>query len=244
MMNVRIEFGIATDEFGGYDVYRPQRLSMALAEGAEKIYRHGDVVAEAFAGCGLAGFSIAALRPTVPVVIADAWPDAISVAKLFSARRNLKAEFVECDVYSCFEDRSLDLLIAAPPAVPSPQPDFWRLSRGMEFATNGGAHGTDVMMRAVREAPRCLRAGGRLVLALPHWCEHKSVLSVLGETFASVKTLLRVQNRLVVCENTSAAGMDKQLGYLFALMEAGVIELSVDEHGRISSEVSIVSAEI
>lgn len=242
-MNVRTDFGFAMEEVGRYDVYKPQPLSLALRDGARSEYRPGDAVAEAFAGCGLAGLAVAATKPDHAVTICDIWPDAIEAARLIARNRGLAARFEICDVYGALPPRALDMLIAAPPAVPTPEPGFWRLSRGMEIATNGGSHGTDLMLRAVKEAPDRLREQGRLIIAVPHWCDYRTIFDALETNFESVETISTVRNELVVCQSADDASLRVQLEHLYSMRDAGLIEISIDPDRRITSTVSIVRAQ-
>ena len=63
----------------------------------------------------------------------------------------------------------------------------------MRVATHGGDDGSDLVVRSIAEARRCLKDGGRLLLLLPHWSNVERAWDELRKHYTQVTELSRKQ---------------------------------------------------
>jgi methylase of polypeptide subunit release factors len=96
------------------------------------------------------------LKPTTKINEA-----ALSSAKRNAARNGVVMKLVP-SIYDHFADDEFDAISVHPPAVPYPDGADWGLSPGMRVATRGGDDGSELVVRSIAEASRCLKDGGRL----------------------------------------------------------------------------------
>jgi release factor glutamine methyltransferase len=148
------------------DVYVPRWLSEQLALRAiDRLPATGTAI-DICTGSGAVAAVLQANRPRARVVATDVDPRAVACAL---------ANGVDAVVGDLFaplpEDLAgtVDLIVGVVPYVPTPelpllQRDTFTFERPLSY--DGGPDGTDILRRAIREAPNYLRQGGALLLEL------------------------------------------------------------------------------
>jgi hypothetical protein len=63
----------------------------------------------------------------------------------------------------------------------------------MRVATRGGDDGSELVVRSIAEAHRCLKDGGRLLLLLPHWSNVQRAWDELRKHYSQVTEFSRKQ---------------------------------------------------
>jgi len=225
------------------DIYHPQPLSYALAESALTAYERGNTVLEAFAGIGLAGINICLLDDKADVTITDASDESLSVARKIARQLKVSPKITKDDAFANCDQNSFDLIIAAPPAIPTPEPGFWGLSDGMEFATNGGNDGNDYIIKTIMAARECLKETGTLLITIPHWCEHKQAFRKLQKYFRSVNTVKSLDNPFFPCPSTKTELYRRRKSLVDRLLASQECEIWLDKYNNLISKVSIVEAQ-
>jgi release factor glutamine methyltransferase len=147
-------------------VYVPRPQSEALARRAASLLPHAGVAVDLCAGSGAIAAVLHAARPEATVIASDIDPVAVACA------RDNGVTAVAGDLDSALppEFRGVvDMLLAVPPYVPTEE--LALLPRDVVAyepvrALDGGATGTDLLLRIVDRSVRWLRPGGRLLLEL------------------------------------------------------------------------------
>ena len=148
---------VASDEMdaAGDPVMGPGATTQQLAR--TMAVRPGDVVLDV--GCGAGSLALAAAaRGAVDVVGVDLMDRAVAWSR-FNARLNgLHATFLAGDLVTPVADRRFDLVVSQPPYVIR--------ADATETTTylHGGRRGDEIALRLLREAPRVLAPGGRLLV--------------------------------------------------------------------------------
>jgi len=146
---------VAADSvFFGPDTYRFAALISATL--ATQPARSRGCVVDV--GCGTGAGGVVAVRAGgMPqrLILADINPAALRYARVNAALAGVDAEYVECDLYSGI-DAPIDLIVANPPYLADAQARVYR--------DGGGAHGSALSLRIVREGLERLVPGGMLVL--------------------------------------------------------------------------------
>jgi release factor glutamine methyltransferase len=148
------------------DVYVPRWLSEQLALRAIDRLRPTGTAVDICTGSGAIAAVLQANRPRARVVATDVDPRAVACAL---------ANGVDAVVGDLFaplpEDLAgtVDLIVGVVPYVPTLelpllQRDTFTFERPLSY--DGGPDGTDILRRAIREAPNYLRQGGALLLEL------------------------------------------------------------------------------
>jgi release factor glutamine methyltransferase len=136
--------------------------ALETARGRPEIRR----VLDLCAGSGCVGIAIASERPDLEVTLSDVSAEAIEVARA-NARRLLGAELpaVVADLFDGAPG-PFDLVTANPPYLSDAETDraLGEGSAEPALALRGGAVGTELAARLIREAPAALREGGWLIL--------------------------------------------------------------------------------
>jgi len=133
----------------------------------------GGVVIDLGTGSGAIGLSIAVERPGTEVVLTDASPDALAVARANLGGLGVAGRNVCIEAGSWFAAipealrGTIDVIVSNPPYVPSsdqlaPSVEDWE----PETALRSGPDGLDDLREIVSEAPGWLRSGGALVLEM------------------------------------------------------------------------------
>jgi release factor glutamine methyltransferase len=144
-------------------VFEPRWHTEALARRAAIVLPPGGAAADLFCGTGAIAVHLADVVPTSRVVAVDVDPAAVRCAR----RNGVPA--VLGDVGAPLRTRSLDLVTAVAPYVPSDE--LRLLPRDVRRHTptqalDGGADGLDLVLRLLVDAWRVLRPDGWLVLEL------------------------------------------------------------------------------
>lgn len=221
------------------DVYAPKPASTLLAEVALETVRDGERVLDACTGSGFVAIALATGLRNVSVAATDINPAAIESAQKNAARNGAHVELRLGDLYSPFGKEVFDTIVVHPPAVPYAVGEDWGLTPGMRVATDGGPDGSAMLLRAVHEATLRLRLGGRLLLLLPHWANHRRVRQTLGDSFKEVEQMAERQ----VCFFPAIEGhpTSAMLEHIMALCKAGTIEIDFDKESPLS-RVSVLQA--
>jgi methylase of polypeptide subunit release factors len=175
------------------DVYAPKPASLFFAEVATKLIRPGEQVLDMCTGSGIVGIAVSKFVKDASVVLSDINEAALSSAKRNAARNGVIVKLVPSNLYDHFADHEFDTITVHPPAVPYPVGADWGLSPGMRLATLGGDDGSEMVVRSIAEARRCLKDGGRLLLLLPHWSNVQRAWDELRKYYARVTELSRKQ---------------------------------------------------
>jgi release factor glutamine methyltransferase len=223
------------------EVYAPKPASLLLAGLAIDQLKPGERVLDACTGSGVVGIAIARYVTGSIVTVADLAEPALETAQRNAAANGVNLEVVRSDLYAAFEPGSFDVITVHPPAVPYPAEADWGLSGGMRVATDGGDDGSALVVRSIVEAKPLLRAGGRLLLLLPHWSHLGKARQALADTYPVVKEMDRLSVEFFPVSEGRAD--ERLLGHVKQLAHEGSIEMSFD--GPIPlSVVSVVEARI
>jgi len=208
------------------NVYSPKPASFLLAEYASKLVRPGERVLDACTGSGVVGIAIAKYVKSASVVLADINEAALAAARRNAERNGVAVEVFYSSLYNRFADGEFDVITVHPPAVPYPDGGDWGLSNGMRVATDGGDDGSILVIRAIAEARRALKPGGRFLLLLPHWSHVKKAWQTLREHYSDVTELARKQvDFFPVTEGKPDQAL---LAHVRNLAENGVIEMTFE----------------
>jgi methylase of polypeptide subunit release factors len=139
------------------------------------------------------GIAVGKFVRNVSVVLSDINDAALSSAKRNAARNGVIAKLVPSNLYDQFAKDEFDAITVHPPAVPYPDGADWGLSPGMRVATHGGDDGSELVVRSIAEARRCLKDSGRLLLLLPHWSNVRRAWEELRKHYSQVTELSRKQ---------------------------------------------------
>lgn len=142
------------------DVMVPKRGSILLARCMG--VRPSDVVLDL--GTGMGFLAVLAARTARRVVATDVVPSSVEVARA-NALLNGVSEKVEVHLGSCFAPvggLTFDLILANMPQMPVP-PGREGPADPSLLADDGGPDGWTLLDQVIREAPRHLRPGGRLL---------------------------------------------------------------------------------
>ncbi len=147
-------------------VYVPRPQSEALARRAASLLPPDGVAVDVCAGSGAIAAVLQAARPGATVIASDIDPAAVACAR----DNGVTAVAGDLDSALPAELRGVvDVLVAVPPYVPTEKLSL--LPRDVVAyepvrALDGGATGTDLLLRIVDRSVRWLRPGGRLLLEL------------------------------------------------------------------------------
>jgi release factor glutamine methyltransferase len=126
-------------------------------------------VVDACTGTGCIACALALRVPGARVVATDISADALALARENARELGAVVEFVHTDLLAELPDACADLVVSNPPYVAAGECE--RLSptvRDFEprLALDGGADGLRAISRLVREAPRVIVGGGRLMMEI------------------------------------------------------------------------------
>ena len=153
--------------------------------------RPGDSVLDVGCGTGIYGLA-AALLDAPRVVLTDLDPRAVRCARANARDNRVRGvELLVGDLFRPVQGRKFDLIIANLPQTPGPRP--------FTLAKWGGPDGTLHLCRLIREAPRHLRAGGRLFFLHHELANRPRILKLLERRF-QVRTALRVRREFTPAE--------------------------------------------
>jgi release factor glutamine methyltransferase len=114
-------------------------------------------------GSGAVALAIKKHLPQARVVAVDASDAALGVARSNAAALSLRVKFLKGDWMAGIEER-FETIVANPPYVAEGDPHLAGLGFEPRAALVSGADGMDTIRDIVRQAPRCLAAGGWLLL--------------------------------------------------------------------------------
>ncbi|HUO82045.1 MAG TPA: peptide chain release factor N(5)-glutamine methyltransferase [Gammaproteobacteria bacterium] len=124
-------------------------------------------ILDAGTGSGAIALAIAGERPRCRIVASDISSAALAVAKRNAERLAAgRLAFVAGDWLAPFAARSFDLIVSNPPYVPDADPHLEQgdIRAEPRLALAAGIDGLDAIRIIAREAPRCLRPDGWLIL--------------------------------------------------------------------------------
>lgn len=223
------------------EVYAPKPASLLLAKQAIERLNPGDRVLDACTGSGVVGLAVARYVANSIVTVADLAEPALATVHRNATANKVNLEVVRSDLYAAFAPGSFDAITVHPPAVPYPAEADWGLSQGMRVATDGGADGSELVVRSIVEARPLLRPGGRLLLLLPHWSHLGKARQALANTYPEVKELERLSVEFFpVREGRSN---EQLLGHLKRLADEGAIEMTFEGPVPLSV-VSVIEARL
>lgn len=160
------------------NVYEPAEDSFLFVENLS--VESGDIVLDMGTGCGILG--IVAAEKASEVIAVDVNPHAIRCAKE-NAKQNKVADrmsFVQGSLFAPLRMKKIfDLIIFNAPYLPTESTE--KLS-WIEYAWSGGLNGRQVIDRFICEAPKYLKASGRVLLM-------QSNLSGIDETVRKFKSV-------------------------------------------------------
>ncbi len=161
----------------GGDWYRPSDDTFLLAEVL------GDASGSSALEIGTGSGYIAALleQRFGRVVATDISAGAIGQ----TMKRTKKTEFVCCDSASAVSNIKFDLIVMNPPYLPS--------DRGSDPAVDGGAGGTEVTLRMVRDSVRLLGREGRMLIVTSSVADHQELVSRIRKMNLSTRIAGRKQ---------------------------------------------------
>lgn len=221
------------------NVYPPKPASLLLAETAIRVLDPKQKILEVGTGCGVVAIAIAKFVSHAHVVATDINPEAVSVAKQNAQRNNVNLKVLLADLYTPFQDEEFDVIVIHPPAIPYLPETDWGMSKGMGIATNGGLDGSDLLIRFIADAKRCLKKNGKLLLLLPHWSNTKKVYDVLREQYEDVEELARQKIEFFpIIEGKPEAEV---LDHALNLAKEGIIELWSEEE-KLFSYATVIQA--
>ncbi|MBA3564722.1 MAG: peptide chain release factor N(5)-glutamine methyltransferase [Gammaproteobacteria bacterium] len=138
----------------------------------ERIALDADLqILDAGTGSGAIALAIARERPRCRVVASDVSFAALTIAKWNAGRLGLgDVAFVAGDWLAPFPARSFNLIVSNPPYVPDADPHLEQGDVRAEprMALAAGTDGLDAIRIIARQAARCLRPGGSLILEHGH----------------------------------------------------------------------------
>ena len=175
------------------DVYPPKPASLLLAKTAIKVIKPKETVLDMCTGCGIVAIAIAKFVPNTKVFASDVNPKAVHLTKLNAKRNDVKIDTRRGDLCKMFTSNKFDVITVHPPAVPYPQKKNWGMPNGMKTATDGGPDGSELVIRSIIEAKRCLKKNGRLLLLLPHWSNTKRAYDSLKKNYSNISELAKLE---------------------------------------------------
>lgn len=153
----------------GPDVLIPRPETEHLVEAAIAKIQPGSTVLDVGAGSGAIAVTLALETPARVVFATDISLPALRVAAVNARRLEAGITLVECDLASCFEPRSVDVLVSNPPYVPrTDHPGLQREVRDYEphVALFAGPTGIEIYERLIEQAATVVRPGGWLLVEL------------------------------------------------------------------------------
>ena len=127
-------------------------------------------------GCGTGLYALAAARKGLRDVWAtDVEPRACDAARANAARNGFRVNVAQGSLFEPVGDRRFDIIVSNPPQTPAPEE-----ARGPKF---GGPDGLRLFEPLLREAPRHLTEGGKLLTFAISLVDTRRFLELLGRDF-------------------------------------------------------------
>ncbi len=180
---------------------RPETEELVAKLLAVKTWPNPAKILDVGCGSGVIGLSLAAGIEGAEVVLTDISLDALELAKKNATALDIKATFVESNLFSNVPNHPFDLIVANLPYIPNAEVP--QLSREVQhdpvLALAGGEIGTELMFQLISESFDLLNANGRLVLeygigqaaALKNAAESAGFETVkVGRDFAGIERFL------------------------------------------------------
>lgn len=221
-------------------VYPPKPASLLLAREVVRLIRPEELMLDACTGTGIIALHAAKSVPQATVVATDLNPAAVKIAGRNAKRNGVRLEIFHGDMYAPVGHRRFDLIAVHPPAVPYAPGFDWGFTKGMRLATDGGPEGSDVIVRAIREAGAYLKSSGRLLLLLPFWSNRKSAVVELKRHFATFKIV--AEESVVFFPAIDGRPTTVMLDYVKSQTEGGIIDIDFSSSVP-RSQVAVILAE-
>lgn len=221
------------------NVYPPKPASLLLADAAIKIIKPKEKILDVCTGSGIAAIAVAKFVHNVEVFASDINSEALSVTKENAKLNKVKVKMVLSDLYEKFYDEEFDTIVIHPPAVPYPPNKDWNMPKGMKIATNGGIDGSELVVRSIVEAKRCLKKNGKLLLLLPHWSNIKKAYEALQMNYAKISELATLNVDFFPAIEYDVD--NKVLEHAFRLAKKRIIKIKF-KNNKPYSMVSVVQA--
>ncbi|HZX19966.1 MAG TPA: methyltransferase [archaeon] len=223
----------------GSEVYPPKPASLLLARIAAKIAAPNQKILDACCGSGIVAIAVAKFVPKSNVIASDINSEAILTTKKNAKKNRANVLAIQSDLFAEFSDCEFDLITIHPPAVPYLPGKNWGMSNGMGVATNGGIDGSELVIRSILEAKRCLKKNGRLLLLLPHWCNTKKAFKELYANYKNVSKL--AEKRIEFFPATTGNPEKEMLEHAYRLAKKGQIRIEF-KNGKPYSYASVIMA--
>ena len=150
-------------------------------------------------GSGVIALTLAGELPASEIFAVDVSPDALALAAENAARLQLsdRVQFLQSDLLSGVSG-AFDLIVANLPYIP--KAEIPELSREVQhdpwLALDGGAVGTEIIFRLIKDARAHLKPGGRLVLEIGHDQSAAVAAELAKENYRDIRPVADYQGAL------------------------------------------------
>lgn len=157
-------------------VYGPRRDSELLAAAVALEVRPSDHVLDVFAGSGVQAI-VAARAGANRVTAVDVGRRAVASVLLNARLNGVSVDARRGNLFAPVGDRRFDLIVANPPYVPS---TAYGPAVGVARAWEGGPGGRHLLDALIRELPRRLAPGGRVLIVHSSLCDEELTTEMLA----------------------------------------------------------------
>lgn len=165
-------------------VASPNYYTDLLIENLENLNLDGRVVLDAGSGTGIISVLALTVLRAASVWAVDIDPDAVALTKhncLSNGCDPKRIRFIQADIRELTPPETLDVILANPPQIPTPD-----IASG---PCSGGPSGRDVMEAILRLGSRSLRPGGSLVMTAADFVGEEELIRFSHSLGMSVRTI-------------------------------------------------------